>query len=237
MRRIHWLVAGLALAIGAGALAQVVPGGLPSFPRFLGLTITNYFNCNKSGHVAGEGCQLVTNGTGITSQNYVGIYDQGGTRYGYFGKAGTSDATITFDSDGPLKLTGNNGTDSAIIDTSHKFTYNGGTIAYSGISNPRVAFGEFIATAGGCSLNSGVWDNAGFSASCTRNSTGIYTATFSNTFTGSPASPICLANATSSTAGAASVNTAGSTSVTVSTVNTAFAVADIGAFFVACFGH
>jgi hypothetical protein len=40
MRRIHWLLAGLALSIGAGALAQVVPGGLPAVPTFQGINIS-----------------------------------------------------------------------------------------------------------------------------------------------------------------------------------------------------
>jgi hypothetical protein len=34
MRRIHWILAGLALAIGAGALAQIAPSGFPSIPTF-----------------------------------------------------------------------------------------------------------------------------------------------------------------------------------------------------------
>lgn len=75
--------------------------------------------------VAGEQARLITNGTTVTSLGYIGIYDQAGTRFGYFGKAGSADGTVTYDSDAQLKLTGNNGVDSLQIDTAHVLTYNG----------------------------------------------------------------------------------------------------------------
>jgi hypothetical protein len=72
MRRIHWLLAGLALAIGAGALAQVVPGGLPQNPRFQSVTITN------TG--AGSFTQFALNATQSTSSNYIALNNAGVTK-------------------------------------------------------------------------------------------------------------------------------------------------------------
>lgn len=233
MRKLPYILLGLILATSMGAYA-IQTGGFPYFPTFGGVIVKNFWNCNKPGHVAGEGCQIVTNGTGTASQNYVGIYDQVGTRFGYFGKAGTSDNTITYDSDGPLKLTGNNGTDSIIIDTSHNLTYNGATLGRTSFNNPKVSLGEYTANGSACSINSGVWQNQNLGA-CVRNSTGNYTVSFTTAYSGSPSSPICFAGQLSGTAGTAQVNTAGSTSVTVQVVGTTFVAVD-GPFTVACYG-
>lgn len=69
MRRFNYLVAGVALALGAAALAQVVPGGLPSFPRFQAVGInatagsTGTLTIGSSSINAAQKVLLATNAT------------------------------------------------------------------------------------------------------------------------------------------------------------------------------
>jgi hypothetical protein len=118
--------------------------------------------------------------------------------------------------------------------TATALKFNGNELAYNGFRTPKFSFGEFNANGSGCSNNSGVWQTQNMTGACSRFGTGVYTVTFNTAYSGSP---ICVANVTSATAGAASVNTAGTTSVTVSTVTTGFVASDgIGSFFVSCMG-
>lgn len=82
--------------------------------------------------VTGESVRILQNGTGVSSQGYWGWYDQAGTRYGYLGKAGTSDGTITLDSDANLKMTANNGALNLQIDGTNGLTYQGVPVMATG---------------------------------------------------------------------------------------------------------
>jgi hypothetical protein len=221
MRRIHWLLAGLALAIGAGALAQVVPGGLPSKPRFQSLVVScpNAAGCSPGGGV--DTRSHICN-TGAPSSNQCWSLDVDNTGL----------LSLVLEADNMTGLS-NGLTISRSGGSPVAMKFNGQELAYAAFRTPKFSFGEFIATSGGCSNNTGVWQTQNMTGTCTRNSLGVFTVNFNTAYAGSP---ICLANATSATAGAASVNTAGTTSVTVGTVNTAFAAADIGSFFVTCMG-
>ena len=218
MRRIHWLLAGLAMAIGAGALAQVVPGGLPSNPSFQHVTVTA--GVGKLCNGANATVLCVTNTGAHTSwahvinaasNNSLGLYIQGMTSGGAVG-------------DVLQEIDANN--------TPSFKALGDGQIQVNGFRVPRTSFGEFIGNAGGCSNNSGVWQTQNMGGTCTRNSTGNYTITFNTAYSGSP---ICVAQITSALAGIAGVNTAGTTSVTVQVGTTAFAAQD-GSFFVRCDG-
>jgi hypothetical protein len=108
---------------------QIFIGGSGNIPVTFGQN--NTIRLSLSGAIAGETGRIFMNGTGVSGQSYWAFYDQAGTRFGYFGKAGTSDGTITYESDAALKLTSNNGTDSIILDTTHFMTYNGHPVAKS----------------------------------------------------------------------------------------------------------
>jgi hypothetical protein len=89
----HWLLAGLALAIGAGALAQVVPGGLPSFVSFRALTVnsTSGRACPGQGHNNTTSACFTTSVSGHSNWSAV-ISPQGGSgnELGLFVDGGTS---------------------------------------------------------------------------------------------------------------------------------------------------
>jgi Chaperone of endosialidase len=134
--------------------AQAYYGTSNNIPVVFGQN--NQYRFGLTSTVTGETARIIQNGTGNTSQAYWAFYDQSGTRYGYFGKAGTSDATITYDSDGPLKMTGNNGLDTLNIDASHNFLLS---MSGSGTAttNPTWNMNNgFIATGNRPTLNSSV---------------------------------------------------------------------------------
>lgn len=220
MRRIHWLLAGLALAIGAGAIAQVVPGGLPSRPRFQTVVVS----CNNSaGCSPGAGVDTRTHicNTGAPSSNQCWSLDVDNT--GLLSFVLEAD-NMTGLSNG-LTLSRSGGSPVAM-------KFNGQELAYAAFRTPKFSFGEFIGNAGGCSNNTGVWQTQNMTGTCTRNSVGNYTINFNTAYAGSP---ICQAQITSALAGIAGVNTAGTTSVTVQVGTTAFAAQD-GSFFLRCDG-
>lgn len=212
------LIACVLLSIGAAAVAQVVPGGLPANPSFQHVTATAGVGKLCAGSNATVLC--VTNTGAHTSwgavinastNNSLGLYVNGMPSGGAVG-----DVLAEIDANGTAIF-------KALGD---------GQVQINGFRVPRTSFGEFIGNAGGCSNNSGVWQTQNLGGTCTRNSAGNYTINFSTAYAGSP---ICIAQITSALAGIAGVNTAGTTSVTVQVGTTAFAATD-GNFFLRCDG-
>lgn len=98
-------------------------------------------------------------------------------------------------------------------------------------AGPRFAYAVIIANAGGCSVNS-TWQHAGFTT-CTRNSIGNYSITFSPTWSNEP---VCVGNQIAPTTGFGAVNTTSTSSANFHEVNTSFANADNGMFHIMCVG-
>lgn len=101
---------------------QLYLGTDGNFPVVVGSNSAAKWQFGSS--ISGEQNRLITNGTGSTSLGYNAVYDAAGTRFGYYGKASSSDSNITYESDAGLRLVGNNGTDVLFVDTSHNLTYN-----------------------------------------------------------------------------------------------------------------
>lgn len=215
--------------VGGPVGAQAYMGNSGVIPLTIGTNNTYRGGITSSGNwqfmvPAASSVDIRGSVTGTSSRSFISFGDSAGTRNGYVGVTGAG-ANMFIESDNgninllPLASTG-------FVNVSRD-----GGATFNAI--PLISFGEFNANAGGCSNNSGVFQQQNMTGTCTRNSVGIYTVNFNAAYTGRPT---CLANATSSTAGAASVNTTQTNQVTVSTVNTAFAVADIGSFWVTCIG-
>ena len=154
---------------------QAFIGSSGSIPLTFGQNNTIRFSLSSA--IAGETGRIITNGTGVSSQAYWAWYDQAGTRFGYVGKAGTSDGTITLDSDANLKMTANNGALNLQIDGTNGLTYQG---------VPVIAQGTFTMTYNG------------FSAGCALTST--WTRAGQNITLVIPGSAVCASNATTFTA-------------------------------------
>jgi hypothetical protein len=154
MKRLVMFLTGLVAALSIGAYA-VTGGGFPSRPTLQALTVLGgpgmQFRAGNTG-ASGRSADIVTNGTGGTSVGYAGIVDQSGTRFGYWGKASSSNGTIDYESDAGIQLVGNGGADKLAIDTSHNMTWSGtGTVPW--VTNTS---GTFTATmVSGCASGGG----------------------------------------------------------------------------------
>ena len=219
MKKLSLFVAGLLVALSFGALA-IQSGGFPYFPIFGHVTVngagSNIDSCSTAGAANNKCFAAYTTANGFT---YEIDPETDAKVHGHPGLQIIRNSGLSTLS--TIRI--GNATDAPTI------LMNGAQY----IPSPKISFGEFNANSGGCANNSGVWQTQNMGGTCTRNSAGVYTILFTTAYAGAP---ICMANATSSIVGVASVNTAGTTSVTVGTSNTSFVASDIGAFFVSCIG-
>lgn len=103
-------------ATGMKLQVQTVPSGGATTRR----TIMEFF-----GSLTANTPTLYGATTGNSGLIYMPFVDSAGTRFGYLGHASTANASMDYESDAALNLSGNGGADKLIIDTSHNLTYKG----------------------------------------------------------------------------------------------------------------
>jgi hypothetical protein len=215
MRGSRYFLLGLALAIAGGALA-IDTGGLPSFPRFLGVT------------VKGTAPQVKIQGTttGTSSSAYQTFTDSAGARLGYVGNAGTGTGDSALESDnGNVKLITNAG-------STPQVSIDGGATFQS---IQKYAVGSFSTTPSACVLqnNAEGTANAVNIASCVRQGTGDYDVNFTAVF---PHAPQCFTTPNGNVVNFASA-TVTATGVEVRVANSSATLIDGTSFSVFCEGN